>query len=313
MPGRQFQAWLALLAILSAASQEALASWTVDTSAAAAHLGGPSTHTFPTLAEAQAFVAANKNYGARLVPGGSDDMAGGNPGGGSRISGLTGGNTPGLTPQQQLALTAAQAAIPLFQQAARSLLSGSARPAPPRPGQSPSQIAAQQLYNSGMWYLRQNDYANALVEFQKALQRAPGNQQIMDEIARTRHQLDLAAQAAKGNGAPAVAPAAPPPPTPATALNLISFDHDSSVVDLRAATKTAVDPADFKADSPSVPSAPAPPPPATNAQLDKLYQQSFIDDNNRRIELRRVEDQIDDLFLKSATEDFRQLMDKQKP
>lgn len=50
------------------------ASWTVDMSAAAAHLGGPRRYYFHTLAEAQRFANANSGYGARLLPGGSDDV-----------------------------------------------------------------------------------------------------------------------------------------------------------------------------------------------------------------------------------------------
>lgn len=308
IPGKRKKARLALFAIACTAPLHVLASWTVDTSVAAKHLGGPSSHTFATLAEAQAFVNANKNYGARLVPGGFDDTAGG----GAQLPGLSGGNTAGLTPQQQLALTAAQAALPLLQQAVTGLLTAPPRAAAPQlPGHNQAQLAAAQYYNTGMWYFRQSDFANAVEMFQKALQRTPGNQKFINAM-NLAQQLDLAARAAKKNTPPMAATTTPSGVTPATALNLINFSSDGSVVDLRDATKTSVDPAYFKADSPPQPGGPVPVKAAAGTSLDKLYQQSVIDDNNRRIELRRVESQIDDLFLQSTLEDYRKLAEPPK-
>ena len=311
--GWQKSAWLMLLAAVCVVPGDLVSSWTVDTSTAAKHLGGPSSYTFATLAEAQAFVNANKNYGARLVPGGFDDTAGGNSGGGAQLPGLSGGNTAGLTPQQQLALTAAQTALPLLQQAVTGLLTAPPRAATPQlPGHNQAQLAAEQFYNTGMWYFRQSDFSNAVEMFQKALQRTPGNQKFINAMNLAQQQMDLAARAAKKNTPPMAATTTPLVATPATALNLINFSSDGSVVDLRNASKTSVDPAYFKADLPPQPGGPVPTKAAADTSLDKLYQQSVIDDNNRRIELRRLESQIDDLFLQSTLEDYRKLSETPK-
>jgi tetratricopeptide (TPR) repeat protein len=301
---------LALFAFICTAPLDLLASWTVDMSAASAHLGGPPSYTFSTLAEAQAFVNANKNYGARLVPGGSDDNAsGGSGGGGSAFQALSGGGSSALTAQQQLALSAAQAALPLLQQAVHGLLAGPPKAPTLQMPRDQSQIAAQQLYNSGMWYARQNDYANALVEFQKALQRAPGNQQILDAIAHAQHQLDLAAQEHTASAAPP----APSTDSAATALNLIDQNSDSSVADLGNTTKTSVDPAYFKADSPPMADDPVAGKTVLDAQFDELYRRSILEENPVGLTNQQVDAQFDQLTRQDALDDYKRQLDALSP
>jgi tetratricopeptide (TPR) repeat protein len=281
IPGKQRSFWLILIVAVCLAPGDVAASWTVDMSAAAAHLGGPSTYTFATKAEADAFVAANSNYGARLVPGGSDSGAGG--GGASPVAGLPGGTTPGLTAQQQLALSAAQAALPLLQNVVRNIFSGSTRVQPVTANQDQRQVDAQLLYNSGIWYMRQKDYADAIVEFQKALARTPGNQAILNAMAEAQRQLDLAAHPAAPNaGAP---PVMVPPPAANTALNLIDLGSGSNVVDLRGTTKTSVDPAALKAGSPPDSGQPLPGPSEADAQFDKMYNQMELERMQERKQL----------------------------
>ena len=307
-PGGCGRLWLALFAVTCTSPLDLVASWTVDTSAASAHLGGPPSYTFSTLAEAQAFANANKNYGARLVPGGSDDTSSGGSGGGLGFPGLSGGSTPGLTAQQQLALSTAQAALPLLQQAVHGLLTGPPKAPTVQMPRDQSQIAAQQLYNSGLWYARQNYYANAIVEFRKALERAPGNQQILDAIANAQHQIDLAALKHSASAAP---PAAPIANTAAFALNLIGENSDSSVVDLRNTTKTTVDPAYFKADSPPMPDDPLTGRAAADAQFDELYRKSILEENPHGItDQRQLDAQFDELMRQEAIDSYKNQLEQ---
>jgi hypothetical protein len=244
------------------------ASWTVDASVAQAHMGGPSSYTFATKAEAQAFLNANAGYGLKLMPGGSDPA--GASGGGSTIPGLPGTAAPGLTAQQQLALGAAQAALPLVQQALHSLLSGTTRAPMPAPSQDQSAIAAQQLYNSGLWYLRHDDYANAQIEFEKALGRAHGNPEIQRSLDEAKRRQAQAQQAALQ----AAAPVAPPKPIAApSALNVINLNNGPL-----APSPTAGNPATASTaagQNPAPRTGPAPSGPATNnSSLAQLQQQS---------------------------------------
>ncbi len=242
----QRRAWLVLIAVTFAVPAVLVAAWTVDASAAAAHLGGPSSYTFATQAEAQAFLNANQGYGLRLVAGGSDPGSSGGAAGGATIPGLPGQSGPGLNPQQQLALAAAQAALPLVQQTLRNIFSGTSRAPALATSQGQSGIAAQQLYNTGLWYLRHEDYANAQIEFEKALGREPGNQAILKSLEETKRKIAQAKQ----DALQAAQPATPAPPlkpiAPPSALNFINLNNDSRVVDLRGRPQTSIDPAALK-------------------------------------------------------------------
>ena len=75
--GKRFIAICVLMAGLATSSR---ASWYIDSSAAAAHLGGKSRlGPYATQAEAQAVINASPNYGLRLILGGTNDV----PAGGS--------------------------------------------------------------------------------------------------------------------------------------------------------------------------------------------------------------------------------------
>ncbi len=276
----QRSTWLGLIAATFAIPAALFASWTVDASVAQAHLGGPSSYTFATKAEAQAFLNANQGYGLRLVAGGSDPA--GSSGGGPTIPGLPGGAGPGLTGQQQLALAAAQAALPLVQQTLRSLFSGTARAPMPAPSQDQSAIAAQQLYNTGLWYLRHDDYANAQIEFEKALGRDHGNPAIQRSLEEAKRKQAQAQQAALQPAQPVI-PAPPPKPIAApSALNVINLNNDPHVVDLRDPSQPAVNPAPAHGTTGQIPAqsaGPAPASPTTNlSSLAQLQQQSLSAD-----------------------------------
>ncbi|MEI6105876.1 MAG: hypothetical protein WCR49_02580 [Opitutae bacterium] len=247
------------------------ASWTVDASVAQSHLGGPSSYTFATKAEAQAFLNANPNVDLRIVAGGSDSA--GASGGGSTIPGLPGASGPGLTGQQQLALAAAQAALPLVQQALHSLLSGTTRAPMPAPSQDQSAIAAQQLYNSGLWYLRHDDYANAQIEFEKALGRDHGNAAIQRSLDEAKRKQAQAKQAALLAAQPA-APAAPPKPIAAPSpLNVINLNNGPLAPSTTAGNPTTANSATGQ--NPAPRTGPATSGPATNnSSLAQLQQQS---------------------------------------
>ena len=60
--------------------------------------------------------------------------------------------------------------------------------------QGQAQAAAQQLNNSGMWYLRQKDYPSAVHEFQQALDRAPGDQSIAANLALAQQAMGMSQQ-----------------------------------------------------------------------------------------------------------------------
>lgn len=63
------------------------------------------------------------------------------------------------------------------------------------------QLAAKQLYNSGLWYLRQKNYAGAIIEFQKALEKTPDDQNIINSLALAKQKIKDTKVAAQNSGA----------------------------------------------------------------------------------------------------------------
>jgi tetratricopeptide (TPR) repeat protein len=173
---------------------------------------------------------------------------------------------PALNPQQQLAMQGAAVAGNMIGQALGQLLFGKptppTEPAQPDPEQQQRELAAQQLNNSGLYLLKQKNYAGAINEFQKALAIIPNDSNTLHNLALARQKLKDAAVAGQTSSAlgqflgnaPANtgsfgfaqltgSTAANPNPS---ALSLVNLDSDANVVDLRGTTKTSVDPESLK-------------------------------------------------------------------
>jgi tetratricopeptide (TPR) repeat protein len=124
-------------------------------------------------------------------------------------------------------------------------------------------LAAQQLNNSGLYLLNHTtDYTGAINEFQQALAYAPGDQNILNNIARAKQKIVNKAIAAKNSsalsqllgGSDFDGSKNPQVSNPnSSVLNSVNLDSDPNVVDLRGTTKSYVDPALIKGDSPSQP------------------------------------------------------------
>lgn len=165
---------------------------------------------------------------------------------------------PALNSQQQLA---AQGGY-MIGQGLHKMLFGppAAKPgaAPRDPAQQQRELAAQQLNNSGIYLLKQGNYAGAINEFQQALANTPNNAIIRQNLALAIQKLKDSAVAAKTGGA--LGQALGDAPSSAgnsnfdqlthssvanpnsSALSLVNLDSDARVVDLSHATKTSVDP-----------------------------------------------------------------------
>lgn len=151
--------------------------------------------------------------------------------------------------------------------------------------QQQRQLAAQQLNNSGLYLLKQKNYAGAINEFQQALAQTPGDPNIIQNIAAAKKGIKDTAVAAKNSGAlsqllgntPAdsgkfdfdqLTHSSLPSPN-SSALNLVNLDSNPNVVDLLGTTKTAVDLASLKSQIVGLfgNSAPASTPPDPRLQL----------------------------------------------
>jgi hypothetical protein len=164
------------------------------------------------------------------------------------------GTTPslsGLTPQQQLGMQIGMLGANMIGQGLHQLLVGTPPP-PPDPAQQQAQIAAQQLNNSGIWFLRQKLYAQAINEFQQALANTPDDRAIQNNLALAKRQLEqsrkdgLAAtktSSALGQllGTNSAAPTVFATNKPLSALDSIDLNSGADVVDLRGTTSTSVD------------------------------------------------------------------------
>lgn len=169
---------------------------------------------------------------------------------------------PALNPQQQLAMQGAALGGYMIGQGLHQLLFGppASKPglAPPDPAQQQRELAAQQLNNSGLYLLRQKNYAGAINEFQQALANTPNDANIQRNLALAKQKLKDAAVAGQTSGALGQFLGNAPANTGnvnldqlshsslanpnASALSLVDLGSDARVVDLSDSTKTSVDP-----------------------------------------------------------------------
>jgi tetratricopeptide (TPR) repeat protein len=256
----------------------------------------------PALAQSNAeWIVYKRSCGVPASTTYSDWLAQGSPCAPSNGGGTT--NAPvaaGLTPQQQLAVQGAAQAGNMIGQALGQWLFGS--PAPPQvptqpdPEQQQRQLAAQQLNNSGLYLIKQKNYAGAINEFQKALANTPNDPNILHNLALAKQRLKDAAVAGQTSRALGQFLGNTPANTGlfgfaqltgstaansnVSALSLVNLDSDANVVDLRGATSTAVAPEALKnqidgalGNAPTVAQAPEAQTGAPQAQdIDKLFQ-----------------------------------------
>ncbi len=169
---------------------------------------------------------------------------------------------PVLNPQQQLAMQGAAMGGYMIGQGLHQLLFGppATKPSstPPDPAQQQRELAAQQLNNSGIYLLKQKNYAGAINEFQQALANTPNDANILHNLALAKQKLKDSAVAGQTSGTlgqflgnssanagnpnfDQLAHTSVANPN-ASALSLVNLDADTRVVDLSDATKTSVDP-----------------------------------------------------------------------
>ena len=121
-------------------------------------------------------------------------------------------------------------------------------PLQPDPAEEQRRLAVQQLNNSGIYLLKQKNYAGAINEFQKAIAISPGDANILHNLDFAKHQLRDAAFADQTSGAlgELLGPAPIELGSSGTGLNLVNLGSDASAVDLHNTTVTTVDPATLK-------------------------------------------------------------------
>jgi tetratricopeptide (TPR) repeat protein len=155
-------------------------------------------------------------------------------------------------------------------------------PPQPDPAEEQRQLAVQQLNKSGIYLLKQKNYAGAINEFQKALAISPGNANILHNLDLAKHQLRDAAFADQTSGAlgELLGPAPVEPGSSGTSLGLVNLGSEASVVDLHNTTGTLVDPTTLKgqldsvfSNNASAVSGPSGAQPHAN-DIDKLFESS---------------------------------------
>jgi Flp pilus assembly protein TadD len=93
--------------------------------------------------------------------------------------------------------------MPYVQQAIHDWFYGTPTPptALPDPAQQQQALAAQQLNNSGIYLIKQKNYAGAINEFQQALANAPNDTNILQNLALAKQQLKNVAVAGQTSDA----------------------------------------------------------------------------------------------------------------
>ncbi len=179
-------------------------------------------------------------------------------------------SVPALNPQQQLGMQLGMMGANMVGQAIgqglHDWLFGSPVPPPvtasPDPAEEQRQLAAQQLNNSGLYLLKQKNYAGAINEFQKALATNPNDSNALHNLALAKQQQKDAAVAEQTSGALGQFLGSAPantglfgfaqlsdskvPNPDASTLSLVNLDSDPNVVDLRGTTKSSIDPESLK-------------------------------------------------------------------
>jgi tetratricopeptide (TPR) repeat protein len=163
---------------------------------------------------------------------------------GSTASGA-GVATGGLTPQQQMAMKSAQLGGYMIGQGLHNILFGQPKPitAPLDAATQQRALAAEQLNNSGIYLLKQNDYAGAINEFQQALNQAPNDATILFNLQLANQRQKNAAEVAKTSNAlgsllgTAARSSGNGPLGPLNSLNLVNLDPN--VVDFRGMVHTS--------------------------------------------------------------------------
>src|SRR6185437_473932 len=130
-------------------------------------------------------------------------------------------------------------------QGLHNILFGQPRPltTPLDPAAQQRALAAEQLNNSGIYLLKNNDYSGAINEFQQALNQAPNDANILSNLQLAKQRQKNAADAAKTSNAlsnllgGAQDIFSNSPKGPSSPLSLVNFDP--SVVDFRGMRHTS--------------------------------------------------------------------------
>jgi len=285
------------------------ASWFVQASAGAVQYGGVNARQgpFPTQQAANDFIRTC-GYQATLIPGGSNDTTSS-----SSSSGGPGFSVPSSVQQMQMQM-AAQVGFAVGKSIGNALF-GNHEPSAAQLQQQQaqqqvqqSQLAAQQLNNSGLYLLRQKKYAGAINEFQQALATTPNDQSIGNNLRLAKQQFakSLSDIAAAGQTSTALSQLLGPPSAGSAAsaligsqspLNLVNLDSDPNVVDLRGTTKTSVDPSLLNSGSSPVVTDQSMTQQEMDAQFDNLVAKT--DPVKQQVQ-QKLDDEFDQLYNKAA-------------
>jgi hypothetical protein len=209
-----------------------------------------------------------------------------------------------------MAMKTAQLGGYMIGQGLHNILFGQQRPlsTPLDPAAQQRALAAEQLNNSGIYLLKNNDYSGAINEFQQALNQAPNDANILSNLQLAKQRQKNAADAAKTSNALGNLLGTPQdvfsndPGGPANPLSLVNLDpnvvdfrgmghtssanpnssflntvitgSDSNTVDLGSASKNYVDPKLLESQINNVLGNPDPAPAqiSPQEQIDKLFQ-----------------------------------------
>ena len=201
--------------------------------------------------------------------------------------------------QQQFATQATMAGAKMIGEALHDALFGK----PETPEQQQRRIAAKQLNNSGVWYLRQNEYANAIVEFQKALQKTPNDPIIVGNLTlarRLQEQSSRNGAAAAGNSGTlanilVAVPAKSRPSSwdhPKNIFQNIDVNFTSNVVDLQNARTFSSDPNNLKENDP-----PSGHPLQTKDELNEAFDKALAAGAKTQGEREQLNSEFDQLLM----------------
>jgi len=294
--------FLLLLCALSSAPAAAQSECTTTyncegNSGCASVMGGNITHRNITDYKDQASceTAARQIMASEPVPS-ITCSCGGSGTSSSDLGGQMGQLFATMSPQQQMGTAVGAVGTLMILKGLSEMMSGP----PVDPAVQQRALAAQQLNNSGIYLLKQKNYAGAINEFQQALAQTPNDTTIKNNLALAKQQQANVALAGKTSGTLGQVLGTPQPSagpagsnSPLGLVNLNASDSSANAAQPQGETQSVENQIDGALGNAPVQAAPAP-----VQQIDQLFASSQPTPDESQVHAEQ--NQVDDLFKNSG-------------
>jgi tetratricopeptide (TPR) repeat protein len=202
-----------------------------------------------------------------------------------------------MSPQQQMGAAVGAVGTLMILKGLSEMMSGPA----PDPAAQQRALAAQQLNNSGIYLLKQKNYAGAINEFQQALAQTPNDRNIANNLALAKQQQANAALAGRTSGIlgqvlgtpqPSTGPAGSNSPLGLVNLNANADNSNRNAAQPQGGSQASTQSVENQIDG-ALGNAPVQAAPASAQEIDQLFASTQPTPNESQV---HAQQQVDDLF-----------------